>query len=74
MNAIVNTAPDVLEWRDWPTPNPGPGQVRIRTAACGIFATGIDDVRGPKLDRMVSGVLAGIDGDEGPCTGGLGYH
>jgi L-iditol 2-dehydrogenase len=39
MKALVNTAPGKLEWKDWPKPEPGPGQVRIRVAACGICGT-----------------------------------
>ena len=46
MRAIVNTGPGRLELRDWPTPEPGPGQVRIRTAACGICATDLKIVDG----------------------------
>jgi len=46
MKAIVNTAPGKLEWRDWPTPEPEPGQVRIRTAACGICATDLEMIKG----------------------------
>ncbi|MFL7868186.1 MAG: zinc-binding dehydrogenase [Anaerolineales bacterium] len=41
MKAIVNTAPNRLEFQHLPLPQPGPGQVRIRTAACGICATDI---------------------------------
>jgi threonine dehydrogenase-like Zn-dependent dehydrogenase len=39
MKAIVNTAAGRVQWQDWPMPEPGPGQVRIRTAACGVCAT-----------------------------------
>jgi 2-desacetyl-2-hydroxyethyl bacteriochlorophyllide A dehydrogenase len=39
MKAIVNTAVDRLEVLEYPLPQPGPGQVRIRTGACGICAT-----------------------------------
>ena len=46
MKAIVNTAPDRLEWQDLPTPEPGPGQVRVRTVACGVCATDLAMVRG----------------------------
>jgi threonine dehydrogenase-like Zn-dependent dehydrogenase len=46
MKAIVNTAPGCLEWLDWPTPQPGPGQVRVRTAACGICATDLCMIAG----------------------------
>ena len=46
MKAIVNTGPDQLQWRDWPMPQPAPGQVRIRTAACGICATDLEMIAG----------------------------
>src|SRR2546423_1613786 len=46
MKAIVNTAVDRLEVLDYPLPQPGPGQVRIRTGACGICATDLLMVSG----------------------------
>ena len=46
MKALVNTAPRKLEWKDWPTPEPVAGQVRIRVAACGICATDLEMIRG----------------------------
>ncbi len=46
MKAIVNTAPGRLEWLDWPSPEPGPGQVRIRTQAVGICATDLEMIAG----------------------------
>ena len=46
MKAIVNTAAGQVQWKDWPTPQPGPGQVRIRTAACGICATDLEMIAG----------------------------
>jgi threonine dehydrogenase-like Zn-dependent dehydrogenase len=46
MKALVNTAPGQLEWKDWPMPEPGPGQVRIRTGACGICATDLEMING----------------------------
>ncbi len=39
MRAIVLAAPGRLEMRQVPTPEPQAGQVRVRTAACGICAT-----------------------------------
>ena len=39
MRAIVLAAPGRLEMRDVPVPKPQAGQVRVRTAACGICAT-----------------------------------
>jgi threonine dehydrogenase-like Zn-dependent dehydrogenase len=46
MNAIVNTGRSRLEWRELPLPRPGPGQVRIRTAVCGICATDLEMIAG----------------------------
>lgn len=46
MKAIVNTGPGRLEWRDLPLPEPGPGQVRIRTAACGVCVTDLQMIAG----------------------------
>ncbi len=46
MKAIVNTGPGRLEWLDWPLPQPGAGQVRVRTAACGICATDLAMIAG----------------------------
>lgn len=46
MRAYTNVAPHVMVWRDWPLPVPGPAQVRIRTAACGICATDLEMIAG----------------------------
>jgi threonine dehydrogenase-like Zn-dependent dehydrogenase len=46
VRAIVNTAPGQLEWRHWPLPQPGKGQVRIRVTACGICATDLEMIAG----------------------------
>jgi threonine dehydrogenase-like Zn-dependent dehydrogenase len=46
VKAIVNSAPGQLAWQELPTPLPGPGQVRIRTAACGICATDLEMIKG----------------------------
>ena len=46
MKAIVNTGPGRLELRDLPLPEPGPGQIRIRTAACGVCVTDLQMIAG----------------------------
>jgi threonine dehydrogenase-like Zn-dependent dehydrogenase len=46
MRALANTAAGRLELLKWPMPQPGPGQVRIRTAACGICATDLEMIAG----------------------------
>ena len=72
MKALVNTAPGRLEWLDWRDPQPGWGQVRIRTLAVGICATDLEMIRGwertacPSIPGhewfgCVDGVGAGVD-------------
>ena len=46
MKAIVNTAAGRLEMQDLPLPEPGRGQVRVRTSACAICATDLDMIDG----------------------------
>ncbi len=46
MKAIVNTGPNQLEFMELARPEPGPGQVRIRTGACGICATDLHMIAG----------------------------
>jgi threonine dehydrogenase-like Zn-dependent dehydrogenase len=48
MKAIVNTGPGRVDFLDWPLPEPGPGQVRIRTLACGVCATDLQMIAGWK--------------------------
>jgi threonine dehydrogenase-like Zn-dependent dehydrogenase len=46
MKAIVNTGPGQLAWQDWSLPQPGAGQVRIRTGACAMCATDLQMIAG----------------------------
>jgi len=46
MRAIVNTGPGRLVLQEWPTPQPGAGQVRIQTGACAICATDLKMIGG----------------------------
>lgn len=46
MQAIVTAGPGRVEWREMPVPQPGRGQVRIRTGACGICATDLAMIAG----------------------------
>jgi 2-desacetyl-2-hydroxyethyl bacteriochlorophyllide A dehydrogenase len=48
MKAITNTGPGRLEMKEWPLPEPSPGQVRVKTAACGICATDLAMIAGWK--------------------------
>lgn len=74
MKAIVNTKPGGLELKEWPTPDPGPGQVRIKTAACGVCATdlemisgwkrtGFPSIPGHEWSGIVDAVGRGVDPD-----------
>ncbi|MBA3709641.1 MAG: alcohol dehydrogenase catalytic domain-containing protein, partial [Planctomycetes bacterium] len=46
MKAVVYVERGTLALREVATPEPGPGQVRIRTAACGICATDLEMIAG----------------------------
>jgi 2-desacetyl-2-hydroxyethyl bacteriochlorophyllide A dehydrogenase len=72
MKAIVSTGPGQLAWQDWPLPQPGAGQVRIRTSACAICATdlqmiagwqrtGFPSIPGHEWSGTVDAVGAGVD-------------
>jgi threonine dehydrogenase-like Zn-dependent dehydrogenase len=72
MKAIVNTAPGVLELQELPLPQPGVGQVRIQTKACGICATefkmiagwertGFPSVPGHEWSGVVDAVGPGVE-------------
>jgi D-arabinose 1-dehydrogenase-like Zn-dependent alcohol dehydrogenase len=50
MRAIVLVAPGRLEMGEVPTPQPRAGDVRIRTAACGVCATDLAMIDG-KIGR-----------------------
>ena len=57
MKAMVNTSANVLEMRDMPMPQPGEGQVRIRTTSCGICATDLVMIAG--WERTPFGAIPG---------------
>lgn len=46
MRAIVNAGPGRLEMQELPLPEPGAGQARVRTLACGICATDMEMIAG----------------------------
>ncbi len=46
MRALVIESPGVAEVKEVPTPSPGPGEVLIRVAACGICGTDVHIFRG----------------------------
>ena len=51
MKTVANTAPEKLELCELPLPEPQAGQVRIRTAACGICATDLEMIDGSQRSR-----------------------
>ncbi len=57
MRAIVNSGPNRLELKELPLPEPKAGEVRIRTAACGICATDLHMVSG--WDRITYPIIPG---------------
>ena len=70
MNAIVNTAPDRLEWRDWPLPEPGPGEVRITGAIASareanLDTAGLGGARGFRFFGEAAGHFIGDIGERG---------
>ena len=83
MRAIVNTAPNRLEMLEYPLPQPAKGEVRIRTAACGICATDLEMIAGwsrtgfPAIcGHEWSGVIdaAGVDVDLNAAFFGRFYN
>ncbi len=52
MQALLLTAPGVLELTDLPRPEPGPGEVRIRVAACGICGSDVHGFTGETGRRI----------------------
>jgi propanol-preferring alcohol dehydrogenase len=62
LNRIAPLAenPAPLERADWPEPRPGPGDVLIRVAVCGVCHTELDEIEG----RMPPPVLPVIPGHQ----------
>src|ERR1700680_4342426 len=59
-----------LEWTDLPDRSPGPGQIRIRVAACGVCRTDLHVVDGelpnPKLPIIPGHEIVGSVAARGP--------
>ncbi|RLS34412.1 MAG: galactitol-1-phosphate 5-dehydrogenase [Planctomycetota bacterium] len=58
MKVLLLTAPSVLEFTDMEAPLPGPGEVRIRVAACGICGSdvhGLNGSTGRRIPPLVMG-------------------
>ena len=81
MRAMVLTGHGDLDkylWReDWPRPEPGPGQVRIRVAACGLNKTDVNTRSGWYAKTVTEGTTGGFyaavagDGTWGGAGGGF---
>src|SRR5438046_7374105 len=61
---MVLTQPKTpLELRDWPEPEPGPGQVAVRVLSCGVCRTDLHIVDGdlhePKLPLVIGHQVVG---------------
>jgi L-iditol 2-dehydrogenase len=64
---VLSARGDPLELRDLPVPEPGPGQVRLRVQACGVFRTDLHVVDGelphPKLPLVPGHQIVGVADD-----------
>lgn len=60
--AVVEQLGQPLALQDWPIPTPGPGQILIRTEACGVCHTDLHAARG---DWPVKPTIPFIPGHEG---------
>ena len=58
MKALVNTAPYVLDYTDWPDPEYGPGDVLIRVKSCAICGSDIKGYSG-KTGRRQPPIIMG---------------
>jgi alcohol dehydrogenase, propanol-preferring len=59
----LNESARPLDLRDLPIPQPDPGEVRIRVAACGVCHTELDEIEGrtppPKLPMVLGHEVVG---------------
>lgn len=80
MKAMVLTGHggfDKLEWHeDWPVPKPGPGEVLIRVAACGLNNTDVNTRSGwyskQVTDATTGGAYESV-GEDGSWGGGIAF-
>ncbi len=75
MRAVVLRTPRLIEAHplevcDLPNTEPGPGQIRIRVAACGLCHTDLHEVEGelplPKLPVVIGHQIVGVVESRGP--------
>ncbi|CAL1239725.1 zinc-dependent alcohol dehydrogenase family protein [Candidatus Methylocalor cossyra] len=62
--------PEPLRCIDWPQPTPGPGEVLIQVAVCGVCHTELDEIEGrtppPRLPMILGHQVVGRVVDRGP--------
>ncbi len=71
MKAILNTAKGELRLADLPKPEPGEGEVRIKTSACGICASDLEMIDGwprGKYPQVLGHEWSGVVDKCGPGT------
>ena len=69
LKKIAPVEEEPLQLEDVPTPQPGPGQIRVKISACGICHTELDEIEGrlqPRLPIILGHEIVGI-------VDGLGY-
>src|SRR5215469_9533782 len=76
MHAMVLNRPgESLAWTELPDPSPGPGEIRVRIAACGVCRTDLHVVDGeltqPKLPIIPGHEIVGRIDALGPEVAGL---
>ena len=81
MEAVVMTAPETLEVREVPVPEPGTGEVLVKVEKTAICGTDIEIIKGthvprwpPKLPAILGHEWAGRIVAMGPMTEGFGFE
>jgi len=63
LRKIAPVEEEPLELEDLPTPQPGPGQIRVKISVCGVCHTELDEIEGrlqPKLPIILGHEIVGI--------------
>jgi alcohol dehydrogenase, propanol-preferring len=71
----IDDNPSPLQLADLPVPEPGPGEVRLRVAVCGVCHTDLDEIEGrpppPRLPVVLGHQVVGTVDALGPGTSTL---
>ncbi len=74
INSLANNSTP-LSLQDLPEPKPGPGEVLIRVAACGVCHTELDEIEGrtppPHLPVVLGHQVVGTVVESGPSSSGM---